>query len=125
MMRDTSAQDQVLRSIFGVYWRGSDELAQLVRRELMLDTMLQNTPVAMLLMVAVSDDVRRIGFSNNLARKLLHDGRKLEGQHRDDVPGSTPRSSNRLCSICSIFSRMPRKPAAKRSHPTDSDVHCP
>ncbi|WP_234421361.1 hypothetical protein, partial [Xanthomonas fragariae] len=22
MMRDTSAQDQVLRSIFGVYWRG-------------------------------------------------------------------------------------------------------
>ncbi len=84
--------------------------------------MLQNTPVAMLLMVAVSDGVRRIGFSNNIASKLLHDGRKLEGQHRDDVLGSTPHRSNRLCSICS---RMPTKPAAKRSHPTDSDFHYP
>ena len=52
---------------FGVHWRGNDELAQLVRahaelgdvlreqrqslvqRELLLDTMVQNTPVAMLL----------------------------------------------------------------------------
>lgn len=67
---------------FGVYWRGNDELAQLVQahaelgdvlraqrsnlvqRELMLDTMLQNTPVAMLLVVAGGDGVRRIGFSN-------------------------------------------------------------
>ncbi len=88
---------------FGVYWRGNDELAQLVQahaelgevlraqrrdlvqRELMLDTMLQNTPVAMLLVVPGGDGLRRIGFSNNAARKLLHGGRKLEGQHLDDV----------------------------------------
>lgn len=93
---------------FGVYWRGNDELAQLVQahaelgevlraqrrnlvqRELMLDTMLQNTPVAMLLVVAGGDGVRRIGFSNNAARKLLHDGRKLEGQHLDDVLARMP-----------------------------------
>lgn len=77
---------------FGVYWRGNDELAQLVQahaelgdvlraqrshlvqRELMLDTMLQNTPVAMLLVVAGGDGLRRIGFSNNAARKLLYEG---------------------------------------------------
>ncbi|RWU14213.1 ATP-binding protein [Xanthomonas phaseoli pv. manihotis str. CIO151] len=93
---------------FGVYWRGNDELAQLVQahaelgdvlraqrshlvqRELMLDTMLQNTPVAMLLVVAGGDGLRRIGFSNNAARKLLYDGRKLEGQHLDDVLDRMP-----------------------------------
>lgn len=93
---------------FGVYWRGNDELAQLVQahaelgdvlraqrshlvqRELMLDTMLQNTPVAMLLVVAGGDGLRRIGFSNNAARKLLYEGRKLEGQHLDDVLGRMP-----------------------------------
>lgn len=64
--------------------------SHLVQRELMLDTMLQNTPVAMLLVVAGGDGLRRIGFSNNAARKLLYEGRKLEGQHLDDVLGRMP-----------------------------------
>lgn len=83
---------------FGVHWQGDDELAQLVQahadlgkvlreqrqslvqRELMLDAMVQNTPVAMLLVVAGGDGIRRITFSNVAARKLLHGGWRLEGQ---------------------------------------------
>lgn len=86
---------------FGVYWRGEDELGQLVRahaelgdvlrqqrrelvqRELLLDTMVQNTPVAMLLLSDGGDGLRRVGFANVAARRLLHDGRRLEGQRLD------------------------------------------
>ncbi|MGZ5270291.1 MAG: sensor histidine kinase [Ramlibacter sp.] len=77
----------------GLHWRGNDEIGDLVRahnelgqvlreqrqglaeRELLLDTMVQNTPVAMLL-------VRQGGhvvFANVAARQLLHRGRRLEG----------------------------------------------
>lgn len=79
---------------FGVAWQGGGELAELVeshnrlgdvlreqrnaiaQRELLLDTMVQNTPVAMLLV----DSGRRIVLGNVAARKLLGDGRRLEGQ---------------------------------------------
>jgi len=47
----------------------------LVQRELLLDTMVQNTPVAMLL-VAESGP---IVYANVAARQLLNQGRKLEG----------------------------------------------
>ncbi len=78
---------------FGLFWSRRDELADLVdahnalgtvlreqrldliQRELLLDTMLQNTPVAMLL-VAESGP---IVFANIAARQLLNLGRKLEG----------------------------------------------
>ncbi|MBN1237137.1 MAG: PAS domain-containing protein [Gammaproteobacteria bacterium] len=53
-----------------------EERRELVQRELLLDTMLQNTPVAMLL----CDSRGRIVYANIAARKLLHDGRRLEGQ---------------------------------------------
>ncbi|WP_371183011.1 sensor histidine kinase [Xanthomonas sacchari] len=94
---------------FGVHWRGDDELGEMVaahaqlgeilreqrqglaQRELMLDTMVQNTPVAMLLIAKGGDGLRRVVFSNLAARKLLHSGWKLEGQRLDDlllgVPG--------------------------------------
>ena len=93
---------------FGVHWRGHDELAQLVQahselgevlreqrqsliqRELMLDAMLQNTPVAMLLVAAGGDGVRRITFSNIAARKLLHGGWRLEGQRIDALLEQMP-----------------------------------
>ncbi len=51
----------------------------LVQRELLLDTMVQNTPVAMLLV----DPSRRVVHANLAARKLLGDGRRLEGQAFD------------------------------------------
>jgi transcriptional regulator of acetoin/glycerol metabolism len=47
----------------------------LVQRELLLDTMVQNTPVAMLLVAEGGPVV----YANIAARQLLNNGRKLEG----------------------------------------------
>jgi nitrogen fixation/metabolism regulation signal transduction histidine kinase len=84
---------------FGVRWDGHDELGELVashnalgdslrsqrlslvQRELLLDTMVQNTPVAMLLV----DPSHRVVHANLAARKLLGDGHKLEGQSFDSL----------------------------------------
>lgn len=78
---------------FGLSWPHNDEIGDLVaahndlgdalreqrqalvQRELLLDTMVQNTPVAMLLI----DNAGRIVYSNLAARKLLNEGHKLEG----------------------------------------------
>lgn len=91
---------------FGIYWPGEDDVGELVRmhrelgdvlreqrqglvqRELLLDTMIQNTPVAMLLIAPGGDGVRRIAFANLAARKLLHGGWKLEGQRFDELLAS-------------------------------------
>ena len=92
----------------GIHWRGNDELAELVhahadlgevlreqrqglvQRELLLDTMIQNTPVAMLLVAAGGDGERRVVFANLAARKLLHGGWKLEGQRFDELAARMP-----------------------------------
>jgi two-component system, NtrC family, nitrogen regulation sensor histidine kinase NtrY len=89
---------------FGLSWRGKGELAELVaahnrlgdalreqrlalvQRELLLDTMVQHTPVAMLLV----DPHRRIVHGNLAARKLLGEGHKLEGQSFDALLERTP-----------------------------------
>ena len=47
----------------------------LVERELLLDTLVQNTPVALLL----SDDGGRVVYANIAARQMIGDGRSLEG----------------------------------------------
>ena len=78
---------------FSLHWPQNDELADLVashnalgnvlreqrldlvQRELLLDTMVQNTPVAMLLVT----DARTVVYANLAARQLLGQGRKLEG----------------------------------------------
>ena len=93
---------------FGIHWHGRDELGELVaahaelgavlreqrqglvQRELLLDTMVQNTPVAMLLVAAGGDGERRVVFANLAARKLLHGGWKLEGQRFDALLESAP-----------------------------------
>ncbi len=93
---------------FGVYWPGNDELGDLVKahrelgdvlreqrqglvqRELLLDTMVQNTPVSMLLLANGGDGVQRVVFSNLAARRLLHNGWKLEGQRMQDVLETMP-----------------------------------
>jgi len=51
------------------------ERLDLYQRELLLDTVIQTTPLAMLLTEAGG----RIVYSNVAARQLLHSGRKLEG----------------------------------------------
>ena len=65
-----------------------DQRLNLVQRELLLDTMVQNTPVAMLL----CDPAGRVVYANLAARKLLHDGRRLEGCLLDDVLAAGPDS---------------------------------
>ncbi|HEY5614149.1 MAG TPA: PAS domain-containing sensor histidine kinase [Lysobacter sp.] len=89
---------------FSLAWRGQGELGELVlshnrlgealreqrlalvQRELLLDTMVQNMPVAMLLV----DPSRRIVHANLASRKLLGDGRRLEGQSFDTVLERAP-----------------------------------
>jgi two-component system nitrogen regulation sensor histidine kinase NtrY len=84
---------------FGLRWPKNDELSDLVhahnelgnvlreqrlglvQRELLLDTMVQNTPVAMLL-VAESGP---IVYGNLAARQLLNQGRKLEGHNLEAI----------------------------------------
>ncbi|WP_028919420.1 sensor histidine kinase [Pseudoxanthomonas suwonensis] len=93
---------------FGINWHSNDEIGELVQshaelgevlrqqrqdlvqRELLLDTMVQNTPVAMLLSAAGGDQVRRVVYANVAARKLLNEGHKLEGQRIDELLASLP-----------------------------------
>jgi nitrogen fixation/metabolism regulation signal transduction histidine kinase len=93
---------------FGIHWRGQGELGELVQahrelgdvlreqrqglvhRELLLDAMVQNTPVAMLLISSSAEGVRRVVFANIAARKLLHGGWKLEGQDFDTLLAQAP-----------------------------------
>ncbi len=89
---------------FGLAWQGRGELGELVashnrlgdalreqrlalvQRELLLDTMVQHTPVAMLLV----DPSRRIVHANLASRKLLGAGRRLEGQGFDALLERAP-----------------------------------
>ncbi len=88
---------------FGLHWAQNDELSDLVaahnalgnvlreqrldlvQRELLLDTMVQNTPVAMLLVADAAGGSGPIVYANLAARQLLNQGRKLEGHHLRDV----------------------------------------
>jgi len=89
---------------FGLHWKRRDELGDLVQahnalgavlreqrmglvqRELLLDTMVQNTPVAMLLL----DESEHVIYANLAARKLLNSGRKLEGIDLQTLLESAP-----------------------------------
>lgn len=89
---------------FDIAWAHDDELRELVdahnalgrtlrgqrqrlvQRELLLDTMVQNTPVAMLL----TDAGGRVAYANLAARRLLHGGRPLEGARVDAVLAAQP-----------------------------------
>jgi two-component system nitrogen regulation sensor histidine kinase NtrY len=52
-----------------------DQRQHLVQRELLLDTVVQNTPVALVL----TDAVGRIAYSNIASRHLFNDGKNLNG----------------------------------------------
>jgi nitrogen fixation/metabolism regulation signal transduction histidine kinase len=91
---------------FGLRWEGGGELRELVdshnalgdvlreqrtalvQRELLLDTMVQNTPVAMVL-VGPSGHVVH---ANLAARRMLGDGRRLEGRTFADLLGDAPEA---------------------------------
>jgi two-component system nitrogen regulation sensor histidine kinase NtrY len=88
---------------FSLHWPQNDELSDLVQahnalgnvlreqrldlmqRELLLDTMVQNTPVAMLLVADGLNGARTIVYANLAARQLLNQGRKLEGHQLADI----------------------------------------
>ena len=88
---------------FGLHWPQNDELADLVaahnalgnvlrdqrldlvQRELLLDTMVQNTPVAMLLVSDASGGNGPVVYANLAARQMLNQGRKLEGHQLRDI----------------------------------------
>jgi two-component system, NtrC family, nitrogen regulation sensor histidine kinase NtrY len=88
---------------FSLHWPQNDELADLVavhnelgqvlrhqrldlvQRELLLETMVQNTPVAMLLVSGGASKGGVIAYANAAARQLLASGRKMEGRHLADV----------------------------------------
>lgn len=63
-----------------------EQRLSLVQRELLLDTMVQNTPVAMML----TDPSRRVIHGNLAARKMLGEGRRLEGQDFDALMARAP-----------------------------------
>ncbi len=89
---------------FDIAWPHEDELRELVdahnalgqtlreqrlglvQRELLLDTMVQNTPVAMVL----AAEGGRIAFGNLAARRLLHGGRPVEGLALDVLAAVQP-----------------------------------
>jgi two-component system, NtrC family, nitrogen regulation sensor histidine kinase NtrY len=60
--------------------------AHLVQRELLLDTVMQNSPVALVLV----DAHERIAYANIAARHLLSEGRSLNGLHFGDALTRAP-----------------------------------
>jgi nitrogen fixation/metabolism regulation signal transduction histidine kinase len=62
------------------------ERLDLYQRELLLDTVIQSTPLALIL----TDDGGRVMYSNVAARQLLHGGRKLEGLEFEGVLAAAP-----------------------------------
>src|SRR6185295_6892043 len=56
-----------------------DQRQHLVQRELLLDTVVQNTPVALVLVDVALVDRQRVAYANIAARQLLGGGRSLEG----------------------------------------------
>ncbi len=91
---------------FSLAWKRADELGELVdahnalvgtlrgqrealvQRELLLDTMVQNTPVAMLL----CDPAGHVVYGNLAARKLLGGGRRIEGTKLELLLARSPES---------------------------------
>jgi nitrogen fixation/metabolism regulation signal transduction histidine kinase len=64
----------------------------LVQRELLLDTVMQNSPVALVLV----DAQQRIAYANLAARHLLSEGRSLNGLHFGDALTRAPPASPAL-----------------------------
>jgi len=68
-----------------------DQRAHLVQRELLLDTVMQNSPVAL----ALVDAQERIAYANLAARQLFSEGRSLTGLKFADALEGTPPALRR------------------------------
>lgn len=86
----TWSGDGELGELVGSHNRLGDALREqhlaLVQRELLLDTVVQNTPVAMVLI----DPARRVVLANLAARRMLREGRRLEGQGFEALLAAAP-----------------------------------
>ena len=65
-----------------------EQRQHLVQRELLLDTVVQNTPVALVL----TDAGDRVAYANIAARQLLGEGRSLQGLALAEVLASAPQA---------------------------------
>ncbi|WP_370153009.1 MULTISPECIES: sensor histidine kinase [Pseudomonadota] len=82
------------RDVIGELSRQHGELARtlreqrqhLVQRELLLDTVVQNTPVALVLV----DDGGHVAYANLAARQLFNENRSLAGTRFDDIVDAGP-----------------------------------
>lgn len=63
-----------------------EQRQHLVQRELLLDTVVQNTPVSLVLTEASG----RVAYANLAARKLFNDGKSLGGQAFQSIIGALP-----------------------------------
>ena len=81
---DALAELMRLHSALGLALR--EQRQQLAQRELLLDTVVQNTPLAMLLV----DGAGRVAYANTAARQLLAQGRSLAGTALDALLAQAP-----------------------------------
>jgi len=65
-----------------------EQRQHLVQRELLLDTVVQNTPVALVL----TDSGGHVAYANIAARQLLGEGRSLQGVAFDEVLAGAPQA---------------------------------
>lgn len=65
-----------------------EQRQHLAQRELLLDTVVQNTPVALILV----DDAGRITYANLAARQLFNDSRSLAGLSFEGMVGAAPEA---------------------------------
>jgi len=79
-----------LSELMAVYNQMADALRaghnEVYQRELLLDTILQGTPVA----IVLAGQTGRVVFANRAAREMLGTGRRLEGRPFDDVLAAGP-----------------------------------
>jgi nitrogen fixation/metabolism regulation signal transduction histidine kinase len=69
-----------------------DERHDLYQRELMLESVLQGAPMA----IVLTGPTGRVAYSNRVARHLLGGGRRLEGQAFEEVLARTPAEMHQV-----------------------------
>jgi two-component system, NtrC family, nitrogen regulation sensor histidine kinase NtrY len=90
-LRIASARDDELGELVALYNRLGDALRrernEIFQRELLLDTLLQGAPMAILLV----NERQRVSYSNAAARRLLGDSRRLTGRTLAELLETCPR----------------------------------